>query len=65
MILGSLDGFAVCEPDTLDQLTEALGALDVALSAEDLAAIEAAVPRDAAAGGRYAEAMLAHMDSEK
>ncbi|MDF1634621.1 aldo/keto reductase [Mycoplana sp. MJR14] len=48
-----------------DRLTEALGALDVALSAEDLAAIEAAVPRDAAAGGRYAEAMLAHMDSEK
>ncbi len=48
-----------------DRLTEALGALDVALSVEDLAAIEAAVPRDAAAGGRYAEAMLAHMDSEK
>ncbi len=48
-----------------DRLAEALGALDVALSVEDLAAIEAAVPRDAAAGGRYAEAMLAHMDSEK
>ncbi len=48
-----------------DRLVEALGALDVALSGEYLAAIEAAVPRDAAAGGRYAEAMLAHMDSEK
>jgi aryl-alcohol dehydrogenase-like predicted oxidoreductase len=48
-----------------DRLTEALGALDVTLSTEDLAAIEAAVPKDAAAGTRYAEAMMAHLDSEK
>jgi aryl-alcohol dehydrogenase-like predicted oxidoreductase len=48
-----------------DRLTEALGALDVKFSAQDLAAIEAAVPKDAVAGTRYAEAMMAHLDSER
>jgi aryl-alcohol dehydrogenase-like predicted oxidoreductase len=48
-----------------DRLTEALGALEVSLSTEDLAAIEAAVPKDAVAGTRYAEAMMAHLDSER
>ncbi|MGQ9369245.1 aldo/keto reductase [Azospirillum sp. ST 5-10] len=48
-----------------DQLAEALGALDVALSAGDLAALAEAVPPGAAAGARYPEAQLAHMDSEK
>ncbi|WP_374575767.1 aldo/keto reductase [Phenylobacterium sp.] len=48
-----------------DQLSEALGALDVALSAEDLAAIEAAVPRGSAAGERYIAAQMAMLDSEK
>lgn len=48
-----------------DRLAEALGALDVNLSADDLDAIAKAVPKDAAAGARYAEAVLAHMDSEK
>lgn len=47
------------------RLAEALGSQDVQLSAADLAAIEAVVPKNAAAGGRYPEAMLAHMDSEK
>ena len=47
------------------QLSESLGALDVALSPSDLAAIEAAVPTGAAAGGRYAAAQLAHLDSER
>jgi aryl-alcohol dehydrogenase-like predicted oxidoreductase len=36
-----------------DRLAEALGALDLTLSPEDLAAIERAVPKDAAAGSRY------------
>ncbi len=45
-----------------DRLTEALGALDATLSPEDLA--ELANLGDAA-GGRYAEAQLAHLDSEK
>lgn len=48
-----------------DRLTEALGALDVELSAADLAAIETAVPPDAAAGDRYAAAQMAHLDSER
>jgi aryl-alcohol dehydrogenase-like predicted oxidoreductase len=48
-----------------DRLTEALGALDVSLSAEDLAEIERAIPPGAAAGERYPEAQLAHMDSER
>ncbi|PVM84625.1 aldo/keto reductase [Caulobacter endophyticus] len=48
-----------------DRLAEALGALDVVLLAQDLAAIEAAVPRGAAAGERYAPAMMAHLDSER
>jgi aryl-alcohol dehydrogenase-like predicted oxidoreductase len=48
-----------------DRLTEALGALDVTLDADDLAAIEEAVPAGAAAGERYPESQLAHLDSEK
>ena len=48
-----------------DRLAEALGAQAITLTAADLAAIEAAMPKDAASGGRYAAAMLAHMDSEK
>ncbi|WP_112605006.1 aldo/keto reductase [Rhizobium sp. WW22] len=48
-----------------DRLTEALGALSVELSQADMAAIERAIPKDAAAGGRYPEAQLTHLDSEK
>jgi aryl-alcohol dehydrogenase-like predicted oxidoreductase len=47
------------------QLAEALGALEVDLSADDLAAIEAAVPKDAALGPRYAPAQMASLDSER
>ncbi|MFD4571073.1 aldo/keto reductase [Streptomyces sp. NPDC058417] len=50
---------------TRERLDESLGALDVTLDAGDLAAIEAAVPADAAAGERYAPAMMAHLDSER
>jgi aryl-alcohol dehydrogenase-like predicted oxidoreductase len=48
-----------------DRLAEALGALDVTLTAQDLAAIERAVPKGAAAGDRYPAAQMAHLDSEK
>jgi aryl-alcohol dehydrogenase-like predicted oxidoreductase len=48
-----------------ERLTEALGALDVSLSADDLEAIAQAVPKGAAAGERYAAAQMAHLDSEK
>ncbi|MEU8526870.1 MULTISPECIES: aldo/keto reductase [Streptomyces] len=47
-----------------DRLAEALGALDVTLDAADLAAIEQAVPAGAAAGERYPEEQMAHLDSE-
>ncbi|MEU6326932.1 aldo/keto reductase [Streptomyces sp. NPDC047049] len=48
-----------------DRLTEALGALEVTLDADDLAAIERAVPPNAAAGDRYPTDQMAHLDSER
>ncbi|WP_250455820.1 aldo/keto reductase [Caballeronia sp. ATUFL_M2_KS44] len=48
-----------------DRLSESLGALDVTLSADELAAIESAVPKGAASGDRYAAVQMAHLDSEK
>jgi aryl-alcohol dehydrogenase-like predicted oxidoreductase len=50
---------------TRERLGEALGALDVTLDAADLAALEDAVPADAAAGERYAPAQMAMLDSER
>ncbi|MEU4212648.1 aldo/keto reductase [Streptomyces sp. NPDC026206] len=47
-----------------DRLAEALGALDVTLGSDDLAAIEQAVPAGAAAGDRYPADQMAHLDSE-
>ncbi|MFB7784215.1 aldo/keto reductase [Streptomyces vinaceus] len=47
-----------------DRLAEALGAMTVDLTAADLAAVEEAVPAGAAAGERYPEAQMAHLDSE-
>jgi aryl-alcohol dehydrogenase-like predicted oxidoreductase len=44
-----------------DRLTEALGALDVALTPDDLAAIERAVPKGSAAGDRYPAQQMAHL----
>ncbi len=48
-----------------DRLGEALGALEVELSAEDLTAIEAAVPAGAAAGDRYDAHSMQMLDSER
>ena len=48
-----------------DRLAEALGALDATLRPQDMAAIERAVPRDAAAGARYPGPAMAELDSEK
>ncbi|WNI24878.1 aldo/keto reductase [Streptomyces sp. ITFR-16] len=48
-----------------DRLAEALGALDVRLDADDLAAIEEAVPAGSAAGARYPAQQMAHLDSER
>lgn len=48
-----------------DRLQEALGALSVTLTPEDLAAIEKAVPKGAAAGERYDAHQMAMLDSER
>ncbi len=48
-----------------DRLAEALQALDLALSVDELAAIEAAVPDGAVAGDRYDAAQMAALDSER
>lgn len=48
-----------------ERLDEALGALDVSLTDDDLAAIEAAVPPGAAAGARYPEQQMGMLDSER
>jgi aryl-alcohol dehydrogenase-like predicted oxidoreductase len=48
-----------------DRLAEALQALDLALSPDELAAIEAAVPDGAVAGDRYDPSQLAILDSER
>jgi aryl-alcohol dehydrogenase-like predicted oxidoreductase len=48
-----------------DRLAEALGALDLNLTPEDLARIERAVPPGATAGDRYPAPQMAHLDSER
>ena len=48
-----------------DRLSEALGALDLALSPEDLARIEAAIPAAAAVGARYDAHQMSVLDSER
>jgi len=50
---------------TRERLDESLGALDLQLDDNALAAIERAVPRGAAAGDRYAAAQMAMLDSER
>ncbi len=47
------------------RVKEALGALSLELSAEQLAALTTAVPPNAAAGGRYPAAAMEHLDSER
>ncbi|GAA4373969.1 aldo/keto reductase [Agromyces bauzanensis] len=48
-----------------DRLAEALGALEVTLTDDDLAVIEAAVPADAVAGTRYDASQMSILDSER
>ncbi|WP_049565955.1 aldo/keto reductase [Streptomyces sp. SBT349] len=50
---------------TRGRLDESLGALDVSLDADELAAIEKAVPPGSAAGERYPAVQMEHLDSEK
>jgi aryl-alcohol dehydrogenase-like predicted oxidoreductase len=50
---------------TRGQLSDSLGALDVTLTDDQLQQLDSAVPPDAAAGSRYAEQQMAHLDSER
>jgi aryl-alcohol dehydrogenase-like predicted oxidoreductase len=50
---------------TRQRLAETLGALDKPLRPEAVAALEAAVPKDAAAGERYPAPQMASLDSER
>jgi aryl-alcohol dehydrogenase-like predicted oxidoreductase len=50
---------------TRTQLTESLGALEVMLTAGDIAEIEAAIPADAVAGTRYDAVQMKNLDSER
>jgi aryl-alcohol dehydrogenase-like predicted oxidoreductase len=48
-----------------DRLNEALGALELNLTADDLAQIERAIPSGSAAGDRYPAPLMADLDSER
>jgi aryl-alcohol dehydrogenase-like predicted oxidoreductase len=48
-----------------DRLTEALGALELTLTDDDLVRIQKTIPDGAAAGERYDSAQMAHLDSER
>ncbi|MEU1207796.1 aldo/keto reductase [Nocardia sp. NPDC005825] len=48
-----------------ERWAEAVAAVDIRLSDAELATIEAAVPADRVAGGRYAPAQMAMLDSER
>ena len=48
-----------------DRLQEALGALELELTSDDVAAIERAVPQEAVAGDRYDARQMAILDSER
>lgn len=47
------------------QLTEALGALELKITTEEMAQIEAAIPPEAVAGTRYDEHQMKMLDSER
>jgi aryl-alcohol dehydrogenase-like predicted oxidoreductase len=48
-----------------EQLRDSLAALDLKLTAEELARLESAIPADAVAGTRYGEEQMGLLDSEK
>jgi aryl-alcohol dehydrogenase-like predicted oxidoreductase len=50
---------------TRERLAESLGAVEVALTPAELAALEAAVPAGAVAGARYSEYAMKALDSER
>jgi aryl-alcohol dehydrogenase-like predicted oxidoreductase len=46
-------------------LTDSLKALDIRLTAEEIQRLNVAYPLGVAAGTRYAEPMMSHLDSER
>jgi aryl-alcohol dehydrogenase-like predicted oxidoreductase len=50
---------------TRERLAEALRALDIDISSDDLAAIEGAIPPEAVSGERYDSRQMAIFDSEQ
>lgn len=50
---------------TVPQIEEAIGALSIVLSPEELATLEATLPAEKVAGARYDKHSMAHLDSEK
>lgn len=50
---------------TRRQLAEAIGALAITLTPEEIARIEAALPASAVVGSRYQEVQMKHLDSER
>jgi aryl-alcohol dehydrogenase-like predicted oxidoreductase len=59
------DVVALVGARTRERLAEALGALELVLDADDLAALERAIPPDAAVGERYPAQQMAVLDSER
>ena len=50
---------------SLERLEEAIGAIGLSLSDDELLRVEEAIPADAASGTRYPEPQMAHLDSER
>jgi aryl-alcohol dehydrogenase-like predicted oxidoreductase len=48
-----------------ERLAESLGAVEVELADEQLAAIESAIPKNAAGGDRYDATQMAALDNER
>ncbi len=59
------DIIALVGARTRERLQEALGALSLELDADEVAALERAIPPDAAAGERYPRQQMAILDSER
>jgi aryl-alcohol dehydrogenase-like predicted oxidoreductase len=59
------DVVALVGARTRERLAESLGALDVELSAAQIAELEQAIPPDAAAGERYPQQQMGSLDSER
>jgi len=59
------DVIALVGARTTERLAEALGAIELELTAQELAGLERSIPPDAAAGERYPAQQMAALDSER